>query len=105
MADPLPQDRLQRSVAASVRRRQVAERERGQEVNLWYGLGFIGMVGWSLVLPMFLLTEMGRWLDRHYPGGFSWTLTLMLCGLGAGIWNIWRWVVQHGVIKEPPRHE
>ena len=105
MVDHSRQGRLQRRVNASVRRRQAAEKQGDQDRNLWYGLGFIGMVGWSMVLPMLLLTELGRWLDRHDPTGFSWTLSLMLTGLCAGIWNIWRWVVQHGVIKEPPEHD
>jgi len=60
--------------------------------TLWYGLGMMGLIGWSVVLPTLLGAALGIWLDRHHRGSISWTLTLMLLGLLLGCLNAWHWV-------------
>ena len=37
-------------------------------------------------------TLLGLWLDRHWPGDFSWTLALLLAGVTLGCLNAWYWV-------------
>jgi ATP synthase protein I len=64
------------------------ERERG----VWFGLGTIGMVGWSIAIPAVIGALVGRWIDANWPGPISWTLVLLLVGLAAGCLNAWRWV-------------
>ena len=62
--------------------------------GVWSGLGLMGVVGWSVVVPTLLGAALGLWLDRRYPGGRSWTLALLLAGLTLGCLNAWHWVSQ-----------
>lgn len=65
---------------------------RRQGAGLWSGLGMMGVIGWSVVLPTLLGAAAGLWLDKHYPGGRSWTLALLIAGLVLGCFNAWHWV-------------
>lgn len=60
--------------------------------GVWFGLGMMGLIGWSVVVPTLLGAALGLWLDRHYPGGRSWTLALLVAGLTLGCMNAWHWV-------------
>lgn len=62
--------------------------------TVWSGLGMMGLVGWSVVVPTLLGAALGNWIDRHYPGGHSWTLALLAIGLGLGCFNAWHWVAK-----------
>ncbi len=62
--------------------------------TVWSGLGMMGLVGWSVVVPTLLGAALGFWLDKHYPGGRSWTLALLVLGLGLGCFNAWHWVTK-----------
>lgn len=62
----------------------------------WFGLGTFGLVGWSVALPTLLGIALGLWLDRHWPGQVSWTLTFLLIGVGLGCFNAWYWIDQEG---------
>ncbi len=96
MDDPhRPSSGLGEHVRRSARRRL----QSSQEWSVWSGLGFMGMVGWSMALPVLFGAIVGGWLDRHWPVGISWTLWLILAGLVFGAWNTWRWIVQTGVMK------
>ena len=55
--------------------------QRNPTPGVWFGLGLMGVIGWSVVVPTLLGAALGLWLDRHYPGGHSWTLALMAAGL------------------------
>lgn len=79
-----------REVAAKVARKLRAKRNETQGV--WFGLGMMGLIGWSVVVPTLLGAASGIWLDSHYPGSHSWTLTLLIIGLVIGCLNAWRWV-------------
>jgi ATP synthase protein I len=69
-----------------------ARRDRSQGV--WFGLGMMGLIGWSIVVPTLLGAAFGNWLDGRSAGqhSFSWTLALLVAGLTLGCWNAWRWV-------------
>jgi len=56
----------------------------------------MGLVGWSVVVPTLLGAALGLWVDKHYPGGHSWTLMLLAVGLALGCANAWHWVVKEG---------
>ncbi|MBK5270801.1 MAG: AtpZ/AtpI family protein, partial [Bacteroidia bacterium] len=60
--------------------------------NVWFGLGMMGMIGWSVVVPAVLGALSGLWLDKKYPQTFSWTLTLLIAGLVTGSVIAWYWV-------------
>ena len=79
-------------VGASARRKRLARRDANPGV--WFGLGTMGLVGWSIVVPTLLGAALGLWLDRHHAGNRSWTLALLVAGLCLGCMNAWRWVAQ-----------
>jgi ATP synthase protein I len=79
-----------RAVAAKVARKLRAQRNSTQGV--WFGLGMMGLVGWSVAIPALGGTALGIWLDGHHPGNHSWTLTLLIAGLAIGCFNAWHWV-------------
>jgi len=60
--------------------------------GVWFGLGLMGLVGWSVVVPTLLGAALGLWLDKRYAGAHSWTLALLMAGLVLGCFNAWRWV-------------
>tara|TARA_R110001606_G_scaffold395664_2_gene568429 strand:+ start:47042 stop:47428 length:387 start_codon:yes stop_codon:yes gene_type:complete len=65
--------------------------------TVWSGLGMMGLVGWSVVMPTLLGAALGLWLDERYPGEHSWTLALLAIGLGLGCFNAWRWIAREDI--------
>jgi len=65
---------------------------RKTPVQVWFGLGMMGLIGWSVVVPTLLGTALGIWLDNRYPGIHSWTISLLVVGLAIGCLNAWHWV-------------
>jgi len=68
--------------------------QRNPAKGVWFGLGMMGLIGWSVVVPTLLGAALGLWLDKRHPGGHSWTLALMAAGLAIGCMNAWHWVAQ-----------
>jgi ATP synthase protein I len=68
--------------------------QRNVSRTIWYGLGMMGLVGWSVAVPTLLGAALGIWLDKHHPGRHSWTLMLLLIGLIAGCLNAWHLVAK-----------
>ena len=62
--------------------------------GVWFGLGMMGLVGWSVVVPTLLGAALGIWLDNHHPGKHPWTLSLLAVGLAVGCLNAWHWVAK-----------
>ena len=60
--------------------------------GVWFGLGMMGLVGWSVVVPTLLGTALGIFIDKHHTGSPSWTLMLLVIGLIIGCLNAWYWV-------------
>ena len=79
-----------REVGAKAVRKLKARRNPSQGV--WFGLGMMGLVGWSVVGPTLLGAALGIWLDNHHQGSHSWTLMLLVIGLVIGCVNAWHWV-------------
>lgn len=77
-------------VGEMAKRKLKAQRHINKTV--WSGLGMMGLIGWSVVIPTVLSTAFGIWLDKHYPREHSWTLTLLIIGLCLGCFTAWRWV-------------
>ncbi len=51
-----------------------------------------GLIGWSITVPTLLGAAVGAWIDSRINGPHSWTLMLMLGGVGIGCVNAWMWV-------------
>jgi ATP synthase protein I len=83
---------LSQEVGAKAARKLKARRKSAQGV--WFGLGMMGLIGWSVVVPTLLGAALGIWLDRHHPGKHAWTLALLVAGLSIGCLNAWHWVAK-----------
>jgi len=74
---------------------------RGSTQGVWFGLGMMGLIGWSVVVPTLLGAALGIWLDSHHPGKHGWTLALLIAGLSLGCLNAWHWVAkEHKAIRD-----
>ncbi|MFY9954855.1 AtpZ/AtpI family protein [Bradyrhizobium sp.] len=85
-----PKVALSEEVGAKAARKLRARRHSAQGV--WFGLGMMGLIGWSVAIPTLLGAALGLWLDQHYPGKHAWTLALLVAGLAIGCFNAWHWV-------------
>ena len=79
-------------VGAKAARKLKARRKSAPVV--WSGLGMMGLIGWSVVVPTLLGAGLGVWLDEHHPGKHAWTLALLMAGLALGCLNAWHWVAK-----------
>lgn len=84
--------RLRRDVVRQARRMDRARRQGKRTV--WFSLGMMGMIGWSIALPTLAGVALGAWIDHAWPSRISWTLTMLLAGAAVGCLNAWRWVRQ-----------
>jgi ATP synthase protein I len=71
--------------------RRIKARQSGPR-SVWFGMGMFGMVGWTVAVSTLLGVALGVWIDRTWPGRYSWTLTLLFAGLLAGLMNAWYWI-------------
>lgn len=85
-------DRFAREVDTKASRKLKAMQRH--DSGVWFGLGMMGLIGWSVVVPTLVGTAVGMWLDHHFPRGQSWTLMLLIAGLLLGCFNAWMWVVK-----------
>ncbi|MBI1173387.1 F0F1 ATP synthase subunit [bacterium] len=67
---------------------------RGGAPGVWFGLGVMGLVGWSVAVPALLGAALGGWIDRNHPGAHPWTLALLMAGLTIGCFIAWHWVAR-----------
>ena len=87
-----PQAAFSRKVGALEARKLKAKRRGVQDI--WFGLGMFGLIGWAVAVPAVLGAMLGVFIDQHYPGNHSWTLSLLIIGLSIGCLNAWHWVVK-----------
>lgn len=66
--------------------------KRNDAPGVWFGLGMMGLIGWSVAIPTLLGAALGIWMDNRFQRDFSWTLSLLIAGLVLGCMNAWRWV-------------
>lgn len=85
-------EELETELARKARRKLRARREGDR--GIWFGLGTMGLVGWSVAIPTVLGIAVGVWLDARTAGGraISWTLTGLLVGVFLGCLNAWFWI-------------
>ena len=84
------QEAFTERIGAKEERKLKARRNRAKGV--WFGLGMMGLIGWSVAIPTLIGIVIGVWIDTRYPGSISWTLTFMFAGLTIGCINAWYWV-------------
>jgi ATP synthase protein I len=81
-------------------------RARRSTQGVWFGLGMMGLIGWSVVVPTLAGAALGLWLDTHHPGRHAWTLALLVAGLAIGCLNAWHWVAQEDkAIRDEQRND
>ncbi len=85
-----PHETLGRKIAAKEARKLRARSEKDE--GIWYGLGMMGVIGWSVTIPTLLGIALGVWIDVRWPSRFSWTLMLLFLGVVLGCLNAWYWV-------------
>lgn len=90
--DSKSSDLMARQVDAKAERKLRARRDGAPGV--WSGLGMMGLIGWSVVVPTLVGATLGLWIDSHYPSTHPWSLALLMVGLILGCLNAWRWVAQ-----------
>ena len=91
---PKPEESLSQKVGAKAARKLRARRHARR--TAWFGLGMMGLIGWSVVIPTLLGALLGAWLDSRLQDSHSWTLTLLIVGVVLGCWIAWRWVAREG---------
>jgi ATP synthase protein I len=80
-----------RLIGAKAARKLEAQRN---PAHVWFGLGMMGLIGWSVAIPTLLGAGLGLWLDARHVGRHSWTLALLVAGLVLGCVNAWHWVAK-----------
>ena len=79
---------------------------RRQAPGVWLGLGMMGVIGWSIVIPTLLGMALGIWLDDRYTAEHSWTLALLIAGLILGCFNAWYWIdKEHLAMHDKQEHK
>lgn len=89
-ARPRNEPDLAGQIGSKAARKLKARRDAAPGV--WFGLGMMGLIGWSVAVPTLAGAAAGLWLDRRFAGSHSWTLALLVAGLVIGCLNAWRWV-------------
>lgn len=92
-----PAENLTRKIEKCADRKITARKDSDR--SLWFGMGFFGMVGWSVAVPTLLGIMIGLWVDKRWTGSYSWTLMLMFLGLAIGCLTAWRWIRQENLRK------
>jgi ATP synthase protein I len=99
-----PTPALGREIGAAVARKLKARRH--PTPGVWFGLGMMGLIGWSVVIPTLLGAALGMWLDQHHPGKHAWSLALLAAGLAIGCFNAWHWVAkEEREIRDAGEHD
>lgn len=78
---------------------------RNPAPGVWFGLGMMGLIGWSVAVPTLLGAALGLWLDKFHAGPHSWTLALLVAGLVIGCFNAWHWVAKEEKAMRDERNE
>ena len=88
-----PSDSAERMLHDVEQKQQRKMKARKSRPTVWFGLGLMGMIGWSVALPLVLGALLGHYLDRSLAQEqISWTLLGVLLGAVAGCWHAWYWI-------------
>lgn len=90
-------------VGAKAVRKLRARRHPAQKV--WFGLGMMGLIGWSVAVPTLLGAGLGIYIDTYHLSERSWTLAFLVLGLAIGCFNAWHWVSKEEKAIHTPESE
>jgi ATP synthase protein I len=90
ISDKIDKDKFSEEIELKVQRKQRAQ--HNDKKSIWFGLGMMGIVGWSITVPTLLGVALGIWLDKKYPESLSWTLSFLILGLCLGCLISWHWL-------------
>ncbi len=76
---------------SAAEKRRILERHR-EHKEVWFGLGMMGIIGWSVSIPTIAGLAAGIWLDSLRDSSISWTLTGIFAGLLTGVITAWYWI-------------
>lgn len=110
MTDETPESQATRKSSALAERidakaKRMLKARRSRTPEVWFGLGMMGLVGWSVTVPTLVGAGIGMWLDRNYPGSHSWTLALLVLGLAVGCINAWHWVAKEEAVMRDEQED
>jgi ATP synthase protein I len=71
-------------------------KSRKEQGSFWHWASRVGVGGWLFVIPVVGGAYLGRYLDRNSSGDISWTVTFILLGITAGIFNLWQFLSRKG---------
>lgn len=97
--DPIPKPKLPSSAeqligrVASREARMIRRKKEGAP-NVLRAAALVGLIGWSVVLPMLIGIAIGTWIDHRWPSRYSWTLMLLVAGLAVGCVTAWNRIKQ-----------
>ncbi len=104
MAEQADENREGFSEKIGVKEARKMKARRNKPRGVWFGLGMMGTIGWSVAIPTLMGIALGIWLDTRYPGPISWTLTFLSVGLAVGCANAWYWVRKEQKEMEEDRY-
>ncbi len=67
----------------------MAKHKRGWLHELGQETARASTLGWELALPIFIGVLLGYYLDRQLGTKYTFTIGLLMAGIGAGFYNIW----------------
>ena len=108
MIEPRPEDEcvdrdLCDEVGAREARKLRARRQNRESV--WFGLGMMGLVGWSVAVPTLVGLAIGWAIDNRLPTQYSFTLMLLFAGVVVGCLNAWHWIARERRAIEEERED
>lgn len=105
--EDMPKNKSRQNFIRKVERKEARKikARRTKHRSIWFGLGMFGLVGWSVVLPVLLCMALGIWVDKHWPGHYSWTLMCLLMGVIIGVVNAWLWISRERKMIEKEQEE
>lgn len=74
--------------------RRKLKAQQNDKKSIWFGLGMMGLVGWTIAVPTLAGAALGIWLDKKYPESLSWTLSFLIVGLLVGCLIAWHWILK-----------
>ncbi len=87
-------EKLRRKVEQQAKRMRRAKDERPSLIAQTVYLGTLALL---FVLPVVLGAYLGKWLDDQVSGySFRWSVSLILLGVGLGIFNVYLFVRERG---------
>ncbi len=67
-------------------------KSKGEKRSFWHWASRVGVGGWLFAIPVVAGAYIGRYFDHSSTSKISWTVTFILLGIAAGIFNLWQFL-------------